>query len=207
MVRVIAEAAPVFTEGAAAAGGNRVREAVRKLMPREALTTAVTGLLTVLETALKAALFVPPGTVTDEGTVKLEMSSAIATDVEVEAVRFKVTMQRALAGVTRDAGVQFSALTANAKTVMLPPVEVIGIGPPDIRTPLVFARTIVVPVATPGESVTFTVATTPFATTFEFNPVSRHTYVPGVAEQTMDLPASAAAGPVATFTDMMSDVE
>ena len=56
-------------------GGNRVREAVWELPLSVALTTAVWVVLTAAAVALNVAVADPAATVTDAGTVRLELLS------------------------------------------------------------------------------------------------------------------------------------
>jgi len=117
-------------------------------------------------------------------------------------------VQLELPGVTTEAGVQITVFTAtDDTTVMLPPLDVIDIGPPEIDAPRELVSEIDVPVVTLGESVTFTVAIRPLETTLAFNPSSRHIFDPGPLAQEMDLTAEVAAGPGTTTMDTMSEEE
>ena len=61
--------------------GNSVKEAVWALVPSAAVTTAVCVVLTVPAVAVKLAVLAPVATVTDVGTVRLELLSLMVTAV------------------------------------------------------------------------------------------------------------------------------
>ena len=89
-----------------------------------------------------------------------------------------------LPGVTTELGLQASVPTASGgRIVMLPPLPVIKTKLPEVEAPSVLVSEIDVPVVTLDESVTFTVATTPFEMVLVFNPESRHIYDPALPEQ------------------------
>ena len=86
-------------------------------------------------------------------------------------------MQTELAGVMKDVGLQVSAFTPRGGKLMavtVPPVAITEIGLPNSDAPSAFVSEIEVLLATVGESVTVTMAATPFETTLALIPVSKH---------------------------------
>jgi hypothetical protein len=119
-------------------------------------------------------------------------------------------VQVELPGVTTDIGAQVSALIAkgdDVMTVIVPPVPVIETGAPDVNAPKGLVTEIVVAPAAVDESVTLTLATTPFETILSLSPASKHVYEPGLPEHDIDFPADVAAGPAAADIATMSEEE
>ena len=86
-------------------------------------------------------------------------------------------MQVEAPGVIKDVGLHASEVKVTGRppvTVMVPPVPVIGMAPPVAEAAIGFVTAIEVLLVTVGESVTFTMAATPFETTLALIPVSRH---------------------------------
>jgi len=78
---------------ARAIAGINESEAACELLPSVAVTTDVCGLLTVPAVGLKTALVAPPGTVTEGGSVSIELLSDSVTVVPVGADWFRVAVQ------------------------------------------------------------------------------------------------------------------
>ena len=79
--------------------------------------------------------------------------------------------------MVRDVGLQVREAKVTGRppvTVMVPPVPVIGMAPPVAEAAIGFVTEIEVLLVTVDDSVTFTMAATPFETTLALIPVSRH---------------------------------
>jgi hypothetical protein len=151
--------------------------AVWEMPPRVAVITAVCAALTPTAVALKEALVAPAETVTEGGILRFALLSLSATVVLEGAGWLTVTVQLVVVGVLKAVGLQVSEFKLKGSppvTVMVPPVPVVGMALPAIEAPNVFVMEIEVLLVTVGERVTVTMATTPFETTFELIPVSRH---------------------------------
>ncbi len=145
------------------AGGGAERETDADLEApfREAVTVTVWSAVTVPAVAVKAAVVAVEGTVTDGGTAR---TAELLLRVTVPPpVCDSVAVQELVPAEVKDAGEQASAVTVGSTgmSVSVPAVPATGRLEPSADDPNVFVTAMAAEVA-PGESATFTVATTPF---------------------------------------------
>jgi hypothetical protein len=160
-----------------------------------AVSVAVWSEAIVPAVAVKVAVVDAAATATDPGTVSADV---LLDSVTVPPPVFVSVTVHVLAPLLLSvAGVQLKpASVGSAGAVTVPPVPLMDRACPSSVAPSALVTPMVV-LATPVAMVTVTTATTPFCIREEFNPASRHLYVPELGEQLIDFPAVTAV-PVAT---------
>jgi len=147
--------------------------------------------------AVKVALLDPEATVTDAGTVRVDVFELKPTLAPPEgAVPLRLTVQELELDGPRDAGEQVTPVNVGS-TVIEPPVAVIEIPVPAADAPTGLAIPIAALVA-PLTMVAETVATVPLATSVSFMPQAMQISLPAPEEQVIDLLAAVRAEPAAT---------
>jgi hypothetical protein len=152
-------------------GATRETEAVFEDAPSVAVTTALWSDVKVPAVAVKVALAVLAGTVTEAGTTRLAVLLVSAKVAAVGVAEESVAVQTAEAPVLRDAGVQVKALipiVAPGDTV--PPVVVKAVPTPPAGVAPIALITLTVVLPEFGLRVNDRTATTPFAIVFAFIP-------------------------------------
>jgi len=152
-------------------GATRETEAVFEDAPNAAVTTALWSDVKVPAVAVKVALAVLAGTVTEAGTTRLAVLLVSAKVAAAGVAEESVAVQTAAAPVLRDAGVQVKALipiVAPGDTV--PPVVVKAVPTPPAGVAPIALITLTVVLPEFGLRVNDRTATTPFAIVFAFIP-------------------------------------
>lgn len=152
--------------------------------------------------AVKAALLLPAGTVTEAGTVKLVVLDPSVTVTPPDpAGPLRFTVQPDVPEEPRDPEVHETELTVTAAagvSVMLPPLELIVSTAPAGEAPIALVTPIEAFVA-PLVRVAVTTATTPFEMILVLLPETSQMYAADPPAQETDLPAEVEAAPAATL--------
>ena len=157
-------------------------------------------LLMVPAVAVKVAVVAAAATVTDAGTVRVELVLVRVTEAPpVGAAWVRVTVQVELPELFKAVGTQDKELTVGktAPPVTVPPVVESGMPLPAGEEATLLLMPIAV-VVTPTAMVKFTTATVPFEMMPAFIPEARHVYVPEVVEQLNVLLAEVTVAPELT---------